>query len=63
MIDHLNTHNDPAFKRRGFSVFVKVTELITYLKIKIAKPLPESDLKRLLWHEEPNKKAYKNDIN
>jgi hypothetical protein len=27
-------HNGPAFKRRGFSVFMKVTELISYLKVK-----------------------------
>ena len=40
--------NDPAFKRRGFSVFMKVTELISYLKVKNAEPLPESALKRLL---------------
>jgi len=41
-------HNGPAFKRRGFSVFMKVTELISYLKVKIAEPIPESALKRLL---------------
>gem|GEM_PF-1359206 len=27
--------NDPAFKRRGFSVELKVTEIISYLKIKL----------------------------
>jgi len=38
-----------AHKGRGISVFLKVTELISYLKVKIAEPLPESDLKRLLY--------------
>jgi hypothetical protein len=30
----IEAYNDPAFKWRGFSIFVKVTELISYLKIK-----------------------------
>ena len=42
-------NNDPAFKVRGFSVFVKVKEIISYLKVKIAEPIPESALKRLLY--------------
>jgi hypothetical protein len=39
----------PRLSGEGFSVFMKVTELISYLKVKIAEPIPESDLKRLLY--------------